>query len=411
MVIKNISDRKIFVILFSATIISILADSVFLDRITVSLIFISCILLGEKEKSFINPYNLFSIAPLSLSIYYNVSNTYMMDLTHETYTLAIINMVSFIFILHVTPNVKYIKNDNCSTSTSTTFLKVNVILLFSLALLENFIPMLQSILWLFSIAGMVCAMKTKQISMIFLIFAYLINTALGETSKMAMLAFIIVLLTSYEKYYLDSKRYKTRLKVFAIIGIAFLIFSFSFANKDRGYYDANYGLNYFSKQGVEWQYNTTLFLPYMYITTPWANLQYVIESQDTRTNGLWTLKPILGYFQLDNIFKNEYVLKPYSSFNTFTFIAVGFKDFGYWMSIFPTLLLGFVVKKIYSRYLISMNPFDVATYAIIGLAVVELFFSNHFYMYSYPFTMILLMWVYKLIVCSKSKKIRNVFYV
>lgn len=109
------------------------------------------------------------------------------------------------------------------------------------------------------------------------------------------------------------------------------------------------------------------------------------------------IKPILGYLGVDEKFSREYELIPYSSFNTFTFICCGFKDFGYWLSILSSLFLGFFVKKMYSRYLISKSPFDVTSYILVALATVEMFFSNHFFMQSYPFTVLIMMELYKYI--------------
>ena len=139
------------------------------------------------------------------------------------------------------------------------------------------------------------------------------------------------------------------------------------------------------------------------MTTPWSNLQYVTETQPKSTNGLWTIKPLLGYAQLDDTFENNYKLEPYSSFNTFTYIVCGYKDFGFWGSVVMSLFLGFFVKKVYSRYKVSQSPFDVAIYVCAGLAVVEMFFSNHFFMQSYPFTIVIIMELYKSLVRGNNK--------
>ena len=85
-------------------------------------------------------------------------------------------------------------------------------------------------------------------------------------------------------------------------------------------------------QRIDWSGPEVLKMPYMYLVTAWNNVQYVLETQNTRTYGLWFVKPILGYFQLSGIFDSLYELKPYSSFNTYTYITVLFKDFGYFGS-------------------------------------------------------------------------------
>ena len=110
---------------------------------------------------------------------------------------------------------------------------------------------------------------------------------------------------------------------------------------------------------------------------------------------MWTFKPFLGYVQLDAPFEKEYELVAYSSFNTFTYIVCAYKDFGFFGSVFMSLFIGFYVKKVYSRFKVSQSPFDVAIYACVSLAVVEMFFSNHFFMQSYPFTILIVISIYR----------------
>lgn len=398
MKIKYFSKILILSILFITCIICIILESILVDKISVLIVFISLLLLGAKEKTFINPYNLFALTPLSLLLYFNISDAYMLDLTHKTYLLAIINMIPFILALSLTPassfKIKKMKRRGVRHD-SKLFLRINTFVLLGLSLTGYLIPLLASVFWLFSVAGIVCALKTKEKRMFIVVVIYLFIIASLGLSKMAVLLYLIIFLISLDKFYVFSGKKSVWIKIFTGISIFFLVYSFSFTNKDRGDYNADSGVSYYKEQGVDWQFDTSVFLPYMYVTSPWANLQYVTETQDTRTYGLWAIKPFLGYFGLDNYFKEEYTLEPYSSFNTFTFITVGFKDFGYWFSILPTLILGVLGKKVYSRYLISLSPFDIATYVVFALAILEMFFSNHFYMQSYPFTMLILMWGYR----------------
>jgi hypothetical protein len=402
MEIKSTKQRKILGLFFLSIIASIIFESILVDKLAVFVIFVSLILLGKSEKSFINPYYLFSPTPLSLLVYFNLAESYMLNLTHNTYLLAIINMIAFIAALMLTPNVKINRNKLHIIKNSKMFLKINAIILFALSLLGSVITPLSSVLWLFSIPAIVCCFKTKEKKMIVLAIVYILYVATINLSKMQVLLNLITILISLEKFYFSSENKDFWIKVLAGSGFVLLIFSFAFANKDRCNYDSDAGFSYYNSQGAKWDYDTALFLPYMYLTTAWTNLQYVTESQNTRTYGLWVLKPFLGYVNLDKELDLEesYTLVPYSSFNTFTFITVGFKDFGYWFSVFSPMIIGFFVKKVYSRFLISLSPFDIATYIIFSLAVAEMFFSNHFYMQSYPFTMLILRWGYKSVVKS-----------
>ena len=385
---------KITLLIFLISVIIILTfNSILLDKLLLLLVFVSCLLLGKKESSFINPFYLFSLTPLTLLIYFNVGSFYMVDLKHETYTLAILNMIAFIFALSFNNDYKKVL-PYVGTNLSNDLI-LHSIILYILSLSANFIPFLSSVLWVFVVPAIICAMKSKNKIMIISMASLIVFSLIyGTSSKTGVLLYILTLLISYEKYYFKTANQKRRLFIYAIFGVFLMIFSFSFANKERGKYDSDDGLNYYSQQGIEWSLTSTAFLPYMYLTTGWSNLQYVTETQPKSTNGLWTIRPILGYLQLDDLFEKEYELVSYSTFNTFTFIVCAYKDFGFFGSVFMSLLLGYYVRKVYSKYKVSQSPFNVAIYACVSLAVLEMFFSNHFFMLSYPFTILIVMNMY-----------------
>lgn len=390
-----------FAILFLFCIACILFSSLLLDRLCVLYITILCVLLGKEEGNLINPYYLFILTPLSLLIYFNVGDFYMSDLSHKTWLIGILNMSAFIWAVHKTPSFRHI--NNCIGVPSLQSQKRHAIFMLLIGQSASFIPPIASILWIFNIAGMVVAFKTKEKKLLAIVLAlFLLNAVSGMASKTEMLMYSMTFLICYSKYYVASQKQIRRLKIMAGVGVVFMIFAFTFANKGRDDGAPGESLSGYESQGVEWNYSMALFMPYMYITNGWTNLQYVMETQDTRTNGLWTARPLLGYVQLKSNFESEYQLQSKSSFNTFCFMTLGFKDFGFWLSILPTLLLGFYCKKIYSRFLISKSPFDIATYILVAMATLELFFSNHFFMQSYPFTVYILMELYKSIICRKG---------
>lgn len=397
MIIKNNYILKILGFVSVLMIISVMLKSIFFDKITIFALLITLLLLGSKEKSFVNPYYLFVLTPFSLLIYFNVIDSYLLDLTHNTYLLAIINIIAFIIGLLLGPiiKVKKIYNDQLDSKRG---IRVKVFILFGLTLIGFFVPFLNSIFWLFSIPAIVFAIKSKEKKLIMVVASYILFISTFSLSKTQVLLFILSILICFNKYYSFSGKQAIWLKVIFSLSIVLLIFSFSFANKERGNYNAEEGLEYFGREGHDWKLEADYFLPYMYLVTPWTNLQYVTEKQDTRTFGFWAIKPLINYLQIDKYFEKEYELISYSNFNTFTFISVAFKDFGYWLSTLSSLILGFFVKKVYCRYLVSNSPFDTATYIIFSLATVQMFFSNHFFMLSYPFTMIIVMRITKFFV-------------
>lgn len=396
------SVKSYFSLLFILCIACALTSSVLLDRICVLYITIMCAILGTREKYFINPYYLFLLTPVSLLIYFNIGDMYMSDISHKTWLIGIINMTAFIWALYRTSPHR--KMSNCISVTSISNLRKHAIIMLLIGQSAILIESLASILWIFNIGGMVMALKTKEKKMLAIVLAvFLFNATSGHASKMEMLMYSMMFLICYDKYYAVSQKQRRRVKILACIGVVFMVFAFTFANKGRGNDHSGDSFSSYENQGVEWNYSIGLFMPYMYITNGWTNLQYVMETQDTRTNGLWTLKPLLGYMQIKDSFESEYTLQSKSSFNTFCFVTTGFKDFGFWLSVLPSLLLGFYCKKIYSRFRVSRSPFDVATYILVALATLELFFSNHFFMQSYPFTILIEMELYKYMFCRNNK--------
>lgn len=327
----------------------------------------------------------------------------MMELSHETWILAIINMYAFVFGLYITPKFRTISN--CIGIAGVPGLIKSSVFFYLIALVGSAVPQIQQLLWFSTYASVVCAIKTKKNYMYafsFLVFASRMLS--GRASKMEALLYCITFLICYDKYFIQTIRQRKKIIIFSAVGAVFMIAAFSFANKERGYYNAQSGLAYYSVNGqVDWNYSASLFMPYMYFSTPWTNLQYVTQTQKSSTNGLWFAKPILGYFGLAENYEREYELVPYSSFNTFTFITVAYKDFGYWLSIIMSLFLGWYVKKVYSRYVISKSPFDITSYILVGLATTEMFFSNHFFMHSYPFTCLIMMEFWKLAIRTNGK--------
>lgn len=396
--LKKVSNKTMLTVLCVASIVAFFSSSEIIFRVVALTELITCVLLGSRQKKITNPYYLFALTPLSLLLYVDLGGLYMLELSAKTWRLAIINIEAFIIALYITPSFK--KYSNCISIRKTNVLIFSSISFYLISFIGSFVPELTALFWFLSVAAIVCAMKTKK-KIMYVFCAYIILSSLlsGHTSKMTVLLQCITILVCYDKYFVSTKAERKRIFFLAGMAAVLMVFAFTFANKERGMYDSKEGMNYYLKQGkIEWNYNAALFMPYMYFETPWTNLEYVVETQDTRTNGLWMLKPILGYLGLAEKYKDDYELIPYSSFNTFTFIPPGFKDFGFVWSIILSIFLGFFVKKIYSRYEISKSPFDITSYILVALATAEMFFSNHFFMQSYPFTCFVIMEIWKILI-------------
>lgn len=407
MVDRLFESFTFFVIQIILCIFGYMSDSVVYFKIAAALILCFCIINGKRQKYIINPYYLFILTPISLLIYYNISDSFLVDLTSNTWLLIISNINALLIGLHYTSKTKFreriLGRTNAKklyTKLAITFVVLGVIPQFIYGLTRVTIP-LAYIISMLSTVGVIAAMATKDKKLCFVTIAiYISPLALGGASKTGVLTLLLALIIAVEKFYLNRSsaaayaKARRRIILGCILAIPVMIFAFTFANKDRGRYDADEGYEYYSSR-VEWNYGTAYFMPYMYIVTPWANLQYVTETQDDRSNGYWFTKPILGVVFGDYYLKDEYVPVSYSSFNTFSFIGLHFKDFGYWGSLFASLFLGFFIKKVYSLYIESPSPLDAGAYVFTAQATLELFFSNHFFGQSYPFMIVIVMYILK----------------
>ncbi|MEE1082578.1 MAG: O-antigen polymerase [Paludibacteraceae bacterium] len=371
-----------------------------LCRFTVLIIVLICIGFGYKEDKFVNPYYLFVLTPVTLLMYVDLGGRYFVTIDVNTWNLAIINMLAFICGLKFTSDFKTKSIQYGIISEKKAY--KHILVLYALSWVAPFSGPLRNVLPLLSTVVVVLAFSTRN-KKIILLYTFLVvfKMVVGHSSKTGVLSTLFAYLISYEYYYITTTKQRIKVLILSLCSVFFMIFAFSFANKNRGNYDAKSGLEYYSRDGLDWNLDSRLFLPYMYLETPWINLQYVTRTQDTRTYGLWALKPILGYAGLRD--DSVYDLIPYSSFNTFTFISCHFKDFGYYGSILLSFFLGFFVKKIYSLSNKSPSPFMLGSYVLVAQATLEMFFSNHFFMQSYPFTICIMMWLYQR-VFTKAKK-------
>lgn len=401
-----IEKRKFVLMLLTVTLIvfCFFYESTLLYWCTAAFLFSVCIALGKREKRILNPYYLFSITPFTLLLYKNISNVYMMDLEPSTWRIAIINIAAFVFAMALAPEVNA-KNHINREYVGDQELNVHAIVLgivgigpmLLYGLLGIAIPF-YSIFGLLSIPALCCGIVSKNKLLTACLMIFTLLTWTNNVSKSTILATCLCILICYELYYIRSRRDRIRFAALCGVGLIVMILAFTYANQARGSKTAESQLEYYVRYGnVRWSGMAVFFMPYMYLETPWTNLQYVMQTQDVRTYGLWLIKPFLNYLQIDSWFEDLYQLTPMSSFNTYSFIACNFRDFGFWGSTISSMLLGFYTKWVYSRAKITNNPLDVACWIYVAQAVLEMFFSNHFFQQAYPLTCVLLIALYRMI--------------
>ena len=399
-------------------------------RFICELLLISTIYFGVMDNELCNPLLLFSFTPLSLLLYSEiVSPRYLNTLTVTTWILALVNMAAFIFVVrYKTRNVSLLKVDKFDYFVDNIDnLKQKRLIHHGAGLLViGLIPeicrlmfgtsfFLGSTISYLLYPGIACAWKSK--SKIFLVLAYLIWFLLivSRFNKSIFLSMGLVTILSFQRLYIKEDREKKKVYFLAIVAITIMILvafplkAFVQNGNELTWAGIKNAITSYIQEGDTF-YDTTitfagpnvLKLPYMYLVSAWNNVQYVMETQSNHTFGLWLFKPLLAWLQLDWLFADEYLLEPYSSFNTFGYITVLYKDFGVWGSVVGSIILGWFVSKVYIKFRTSDSPFDIACYAMTAQATLEMFFSNHFFMLSYPFTIILMCWLYRF--CFKSAR-------
>lgn len=398
--LSTLSKLVFFSLLVS--IVAIASRNVVVCRICVLLILGLCIYLGRREPKFFNPFYLFALTPFSLLIYTNLSDSIMMDLSHDTWIIAIINM--FAFIVAVYYSIIHTKDGRMHEGQTPDNLGDHALLLiflYSVASIYQLITSktlaVSSVFLVCGIAAIICALKSRKIRIIIFVVAVYFLLALDTMSKASILRIAVTIMIGYEMLYPSTKMQRRVIYVLTIASVVLLIASFAFGLKGKEHTSAQERKEkYEASFGMTWDSSAELVGPYAYMTTPWTNLQYVMETQGgEHTYGLWLLRPAIGYLQMEGKYKKEYNLVAYSSFNTFTFIAVQYKDFGLYLSIISSILIGLFVGRYYRRCLTTNSPLEIASYVLTAQATLMMFFSNHFFMMSYPFTIVLAMWIYK----------------
>ena len=201
------------------------------------------------------------------------------------------------------------------------------------------------------------------------------------------------------KYYTRTASQRRVFRGVAILGFSLLIYSVVFYDGVRQEFDSTANL---IKVGASQALNENLMLPYMYFVSAWNNLQFVMQTQSDHTLGAWLIRPILVMTGQTYVLDDAYTLTPASSFNTFSFLTVHWKDFGFVGSGLMTLIVALYVSWLFQSFKASDSPIMVAIYGINAVATVEMFFSNHFFGLVYPFAMTLIGFILRALILANN---------
>lgn len=365
-------------------------------------LFLVCIFKGAQEDYAFNPYYLFSLTPLSLMLYEYKFSTYYLDrLEPYVYILALCNISAFIaglaLVKHCPTRALLDGRGTCEQALCYPLLAMGMLPVVygiiqapGLLLSGNFLGMsaytglmpMSSILMFCRYPALVLAFKSRRKRRIAIVLLCCVFALVLSFNKTNLTFLILSILLSVHKFYIKSYRSRRNFSIFCIAAIILLVSSVTFYDQIRSDFDSTEALIRTGSSGLL----EFLMLPYMYLESSWTNLQYVIETQPWHTFGLWLLRPLLFYLRVDSAFSDAYTLLPASSYNTYTYIAIPWKDFGFVGSIMVSFGLGLFISFVYQKFRSSPSPFITAAYALNAVAVLEMFFSNHFFYLVYPFT-------------------------
>ena len=385
---------------------------------TVILMGIICLFVFNaiKQKIIINPFTLYLLLPISLFLYdQNVSTHYLVKLTQDTYNMAFYNMVMYflglLFMLHLkiklSPSAWSFGEGLTPSSHARIAFKMLIVgmvpsvltLFMGLSAITNMntlrsiyggIP-LASVLSLLLYPGIFFAFKSGNRRVIIMAVVCILINLYTSFSKSTLTMLCTTMLIYIYVWAQKDYRRKKWLTTAVIVIVVVVFLSFEVYNNIRFEYNLN---DYFDDLGYVGNISNSMFLPYMYITSPWSNVQNFLETTTEFTHGLWLLKPFLGYAQLDSLFLQSYELVPrFSAFNTYTYISVFFLDFGVFGSGICSFFLAMYTMYLYRMFLLySESPLIQGVYALNVYAMFMMFFNNHFLQLSYPITIVLIAW-------------------
>lgn len=405
---KKILVTKCFLIyillLFIEISLTALSGNSFItsQKIMLGIICMICVYQGFRNKFVLNPYFCFILTPFSLMIYNpEVSSRFLTELDDVVYILAICSFLAFLAGLDVYTsrirsdysydnNYKYIGYES-------EFARIGVFLaviwiLYQVArnVFHISIPFSAIIVQLvyISIAFLLKSGKKYAFILVAMMSVYMLMSNFRKTAFLYI--FVLVLLTVFNKK--DTSRKTMVLGMLAVlVGGCFMIF---IAYPLKMYFSANGSFSGLSggmsglvtimeEESVGYgELGGSVFLlrPYLSMTTEWTNLNYVINTQPTSTHGMWFLRPVLNILQVNTESMAVYELLPRSNYyNTFGFLTIQIKDFGYIGAIVFTFFLGLFTGWCYRCFREHQNnTIEITRYVFVSCSVLEMFFSNHF---------------------------------
>ena len=238
-----------------------------------------------------------------------------------------------------------------------------------------------------------------QKTVLVIIFLTTVGTYLLLLQRFVFLMWLVITL-AFLYYVTRSIRFRTFLVGSFAIGLLFYgIQSFRFAR-----YIQNY-LYVVSRMKFSGAY-AALTEPYMYIAMNLENFARGVEKLETFTYGYYTFDFLLALTGLKHWIAKYFNLveRPFifSSYNTFPYFWVYYRDFGSIGLVVGPLLLGLIIGLLYYRMRVTPTLTNVSLYSIAVFVMVISFFINPLTMLFFVFNIAVIYFVVRFISAKTS---------
>lgn len=213
--------------------------------------------------------------------------------------------------------------------------------------------------------------KKLLLNVLFIVSLFIIISNLATGQLIIILVGIFTI-----KNYLDKKRFKLKsLIILFIIATLILVLLTGFIRSSHS--DVAY-IKQIGKPIIEIPDRLSpLFLPYLYISTSFENLQLEIEQRDEFYYGTQTSFPIWAFTFLKGYFQSEYYITP-EGFNVGTYLRPYFADFGFLGVMIIPFLLGLIITIFYYSLRLKPTILKILIYSLFIYGLIIIFFANAF---------------------------------
>lgn len=403
-----------------AAVLSIAALSInfsIVGVVSVILIFL-LIRMSQNEDRFINPYLLFLSTPISLLLYSDsVSDLFLPEINMRVQLIIIGGICAYVAGLMILKQESTHHHHSPGRYANARSYSFTIILIMglvphALGILTAGIPVLANDVqaaraaYLLPVIGqfslflpitMLIAFRRRARFLIFISFALNCFFSAIVLSKFTIMLTGLFFIYAYLRY---GGRQTFKLSPFLIIFISVLCtpFLFEYIFSQRQSLSQS---EYFWRQQVRFpselldRYGDFLYLPYLYLTTPWSNFSYIVEGSNDFSLGARSIMSLASVFQADQLLTLEERPIRMIPFNTHAYPADFYMDFGTFGVVVFSFLLGLFVKWTYINAQRKSDVLSEALWISVGFASFLLFFSNHFTSLTYPIVSFILFNFYR----------------